>query len=513
MAVLTILTILFSLACIALWFSLKNAKRNPPLPPGPPAEPLIGHFRLIPQNNQEMAFYKWGKIYGDVIHIHFLGRSIIVLNSVQAATDLLDKRSANYSDRPAFPLLSFMGWSEELSLVLIRRGTQFPKHRRLLQNYLGKKEVVSYRSIQTQQTGILLRNLLSDDEERDSHIQRFSATIIISIAYGHQVTSADDPYLKVADRAFNVQRNAGEFGRTPVDFFPFLRHFPSWFPGAFYAGYARDNRSAIDDLHEYPITQVKRSMAEGKANPSFLTHHLDLLNQEGPDNVYTAEDIRGAAGIMYWAGADTTWSSLSIFFLAMTLHPECQVQAQEEIDAVIGSERLPTFEDRSSLPYVESLLQESLRWNSAAPLGVPHSSMEDDVYNGMFIPKDSIIIANTRAMTLDERVYSDPFKFNPSRFLPAPEGRGEPYPNGPFGFGRRICPGRHLADASLWIAVASILATITISKALDENGKEITPEVGFTDGITSHPHPYQCRIRARNERAKALVAQTSIWDS
>lgn len=65
-----------------------------------------------------------------------------------------------------------MGWSEELSLVLIRRGTQFPKHRRLLQNYLGKKEVVSYRSIQTQQTGILLRNLLSDDEERDSHIQR-----------------------------------------------------------------------------------------------------------------------------------------------------------------------------------------------------------------------------------------------------------------------------------------------------------------------------------------------------
>lgn len=126
MAVLTILTILFSLACIALWFSLKNAKRNPPLPPGPPAEPLIGHFRLIPQNNQEMAFYKWGKIYGtwfpathnhvtglifllilgDVIHIHFLGRSIIVLNSVQAATDLLDKRSANYSDRPAFPLLS-----------------------------------------------------------------------------------------------------------------------------------------------------------------------------------------------------------------------------------------------------------------------------------------------------------------------------------------------------------------------------------------------------------------------
>jgi cytochrome P450 len=57
-----------------------------------------------------------------------------------------------------------------------------------------------------------------------------------------------------------------------------------------------------------------------------------------------------------------TWSSLSIFFLAMVLHPECQVRAQEEIKAIIGSERLPIFEDRSSLPYVESILQETLRF-------------------------------------------------------------------------------------------------------------------------------------------------------
>lgn len=105
-------------------------------------------------------------------------------------------------------------------------------------------------------------------------------------------------------------------------------------------------------------------------------------------------------------------------------------------------------------------------------------------------------------MTLDESVYTDPVSFNPARFLPKPEGNGEPYPSGPWGFGRRsvlylahiqslllmlghrICPGRHLAHASLWIAMASTLATMKVTKKLDANGKEITPDIAFTSGIT-----------------------------
>jgi len=84
----------------------------------------------------------------------------------------------------------------------------------------------------------------------------------------------------------------------------------------------------------------------------------------------------------------------------MVLHPECQVKAQEEIDAVIGSGRLPEFADRDSLPYVECIVQETLRWHQAVPLGLPHSSLEDDVYKGMFIPKGSLVIANMRCVLL-----------------------------------------------------------------------------------------------------------------
>ena len=71
----------------------------------------------------------------------------------------------------------------------------------------------------------------------------------------------------------------------------------------------------------------------------------------------------------------------------MTLHGEVQAKAQTEIDKVIGSDRLPTFEDRRSLPYVEAVYREVLRWRPVAPLGFPRYSTADDVYKGLYIPK------------------------------------------------------------------------------------------------------------------------------
>lgn len=106
-------------------------------------------------------------------------------------------------------------------------------------------------------------------------------------------------------------------------------------------------------------------------------------------------------------------STIRTFFLCMILYPDAQARAQAEIDAVIGSDRLPTLSDRNSLPYVWALVLELFRWGPATPqgntvyylcflslrlqgihLGAPHRLTEDDVYKGYFIPKGTIIIAN-----------------------------------------------------------------------------------------------------------------------
>ncbi|KAJ7674357.1 cytochrome P450 [Mycena rosella] len=168
----------------------------------------------------------------------------------------------------------------------------------------------------------------------------------------------------------------------------------------------------------------------------------------------------------------------------MILHPECQVTAQKEIDSVVGDLRLPDFGDRDNLPFVECILQEILRWNPAIPLGVPHRTMEDDLYRGMLIPKGALVFPNIKAMALDARVYSQPTVFYPERYLPKPAGNGEPhFINIAFGFGRRVCTGRYLAENSVWIAIATILASCTITNAVDEHGEIIVPENVLSDGL------------------------------
>ena len=80
----------------------------------------------------------------------------------------------------------------------------------------------------------------------------------------------------------------------------------------------------------------------------------------------TVSNIEGLSRIVF---VFQIQSALSIAFFCVALHPAAQKRAQEEIDRVVGTERLPTFEDRDSLPYVEALWRETLRWRPALPVG------------------------------------------------------------------------------------------------------------------------------------------------
>ena len=147
----------------------------------------------------------------------------------------------------------------------------------------------------------------------------------------------------------------------------------------------------------------------------------------------------------------------------MLAYPEVQSRAHAELDEVIGSARPPTFADLPSLPYIRAMVTETLRWSSAVFFGLPHASTEDDWYEGAFIPKGTICFQNTRVLNFNTEVYgSDAAEFNPARYLdeegrvvPMEEGRGEGHSS--FGFGRRVCPGRFVAEGTLAIDFATLL--------------------------------------------------------
>jgi cytochrome P450 len=190
------------------------------------------------------------------------------------------------------------------------------------------------------------------------------------------------------------------------------------------------------------------------------------------------------------AGAETTTGSIYWWMLAMVAFPETQRRAQAELDAVVGRNRVPSFADLPNLPYLRAMVKEVLRWRSVLPVGIPHCSIEDDWYEGMFIPKGSMCIVNVWVCNHDPAVYgADAARFDPSRHL-TPDGRAlAPGPQDTqdeghvvYGFGKRICVGRHVANDTMFIAFAVMLWAMELRPAQDERGRDIPVDVdGYLD--------------------------------
>jgi len=173
----------------------------------------------------------------------------------------------------------------------------------------------------------------------------------------------------------------------------------------------------------------------------------------------------------------------------MIAFPEVQRQAQEELDAVVGRDRLPTFADAPRLPYVRAIIKEILRWRPTVSFALPHVATEEDWYEGMYIPKGAMCIPNLWHCNHDRAVFGeDAAEFRPERHL---DEHGELLP-GPvetyqaghvgFGFGRRICVGKDLANESLFINTVRTLWAAKLARPRDERGKEVPLDIGTMVG-------------------------------
>ncbi|RXW23128.1 hypothetical protein EST38_g2725 [Candolleomyces aberdarensis] len=198
--------------------------------------------------------------------------------------------------------------------------------------------------------------------------------------------------------------------------------------------------------------------------------------------------------------------------LGLLEHPEVLKKAQVQLDSVVKPGHLPDLDDEPSLPYITAIMKEALRWREVTPFGVPHALSTDDEYKGYHIPAGTIVIANQWAMLHDENVYTDPFEFNPDRFINPETGkidysRARDPGHACFGFGRRICPGRFMALESLWLSIASLIATFDIEKAKTKvtlpSGEEVERTVELT-------HEYDaalvaCLFKPRSEEKAELI--------
>ncbi|EAW12907.1 cytochrome P450 [Aspergillus clavatus NRRL 1] len=495
---------LILLVLIILPASVLIYKRLTPrnLPPSPPGDFFLGHLRRIPSSHAEYQYAKWSRTYNsDILSLRMLTRCVIVVNSVDAAHALLKKPTA--ADRPRFALYEIMGWG--ITLTFLRSSSpRFKLHRRLLQRSFSPSMCKDYRPIQMQEIRAAVAQIRSHPETWEVSLRRFAIAVVMRIGFGMDSAQAGG-FVDLATAVEEATGRGGVPGFSVVDAVPALRWIPVCVAkrvGMLWGlVHAQQMRGAVEEFHNGPwgMMEEKLRAGTGETGSSFLGMHL----REGKVGV---EDLKGAAGTIAIAGGNTTFATIVVCILNLMLQPGVQARARAELDGVLGVDarglplRLPTFEDRERLPFLERVIQETTRWAPLSPLGIPHAMSAEESVGGLTIPRGAVVYANAWAMTHDERVYAEPERFDPDRYL-----RGEPLPEGPFGFGRRVCPGQHLALTGVYIAMATLLATVSWRCPVDEAGREKRPEVQFSDGLSGVPDRFECEMQARDAESKEVL--------
>ncbi|KAI0121272.1 cytochrome P450 [Xylariales sp. AK1849] len=503
----------FALFLVATYFwivpnAIKDSRRWH-LPPGPRGLPLVGNlFDLAESSEVQHKVRKWHQQFGDIFYTKIGGSDYVWLSSPETVRDLMDRKSNIYSSRPPLPLAQDVASAGRRQLFMAY-GPQWRQLRKHGHALLNTTAAIKYQPIQDFESKQVLRDLLDSPDKFYTINRRYSASVIMLVAYGYRIPSFDDPLIK---KIYTVLDNLTAMtapGAHAVDSFPSLAALPEFLLGNWYTHAKRiyEHDSVVYmDLWE----RLKREVDSGTARDCFCKDfYLNDPAKNGIDDLLAAYTCGG----LVEAGSETTATTLNNWILAMILFPETARKAQEEIDSVVGDDRLPSWDDEKQLPYVRAMIKEVLRWRPVNQFGMFHATSAEDWYAGYFIPKGTIVVLNWWAIHRDPRLFEDPDKFNPARYLDKPFPAAE-YINVAdpcdrdhftYGAGRRVCPGVHVAERSLFINIVRVLWGFHISKSRDANGASIEPTTKMVPGFLTVPLPFECTIKPRSARHEELM--------
>ncbi|KAM0790540.1 hypothetical protein ACM66B_003409 [Microbotryomycetes sp. NB124-2] len=476
--------------------SNKGQPKGKPLP-GPKGVPVFGNMFQLPKSRPWVKMEEWTREYGPIYKLKLGRREMVVLGRADVALALLDKRSAIYSSRPRMIMTGELV-SRGLRMTFMPYGDLWRRQRKLLHQLTSPKAAASYEPIQEQESAQIVRDMIKDPKGYWGHCQRYAGSTIMQVGFNKRAPTPDHHAITEMRAVNEEMTKTAVAGRYIVDSLPFLNHLPRPL-----APWKREADALFDKtltLFSKYFNEVREKVADGDDTHCFTKEILRQQSAYGLKN----EEAVFLAGAMFGAGSDTTSDGISTFLLTMVAHPHALKKAQAELDAVIGHSRMPEFSDQPDLVYCNAVVKEVLRWRTIIAGGLCHSTTEDDVYDGYFIPKGTTVLANHWAIHLDPVMYPDPETFNPERFIT--DGKLNDLRHFAFGFGRRICPGMHIAERSLYIVFSRLMWACNILHAKDEHGNEVPIDINnFSEGFSSHPVGFKCDIQARGPWVNEVV--------
>ncbi|KZT09665.1 cytochrome P450 [Laetiporus sulphureus 93-53] len=526
------------------------------LPPGPRGISFFGNLfqvhalRPHPQASHTildcLSFLEWAQQYGEIFHLKMGFGHMIVLNTAEAADELLANRSKIYSSR-ATPHVAQDIVSDGQRMVFMSYTREWKVLRRTLQSILGPGPSKRLRKMQELESRVVIYDLLShaDQSVREIHLQgpngevperhwfalvrRYTTSVVLHMAYGHRVHRlSNNPELhKIYDVLGNITCVA-QPGNYLADAFSSLRKLPD-----FLAPWRVDARKMHlweMELWGKLFADCRAALENGIPRAGFVASYLQSRAEAGLQHLAGNGVTPGGsgwirdkllaytAGSVLEAGSDTTATTIQIFVMLMLHNPKALKQARQEIDEVVGMDRMPTYEDEEKLPWLVACIKETLRRRPPTIMGVPHRVDEDDIYNGYFIPKGSTVVGNVWAIHMNPERFPNPKAFMPERFYEP--GKPSRWGSGPdsqdrdhyaFGWGRRFCQGSHISEASLFIVLSRLIWGVEFSAPIDpQTGKPKLPDIDdevktWSEGFISVPRIYPVAFKARSDKHASII--------
>ncbi|KIJ21384.1 hypothetical protein PAXINDRAFT_164896 [Paxillus involutus ATCC 200175] len=458
-----------------------KARKRLPLPPGPPGHWLFGN--AFPRANQSQQFAQWINQYGPVISLRIGPKVMIIIGRHQESVDIMEKEGGLLADRPRAVAAGEI-MSRGLRMILAPAGEQFRRLRRAAHTHLQAKAAESYGPIQMQAARDVIFDILRDPKRHQAHANRYAASVILRVTYGKSTaTETDAPEIVMIHKMLKRFQMLMRPGALLIERYPILKYVP------FYASYLTTWRKEESKLFHDQLDRVAKELKTGAAGPSFARYLLENQNT----HKLSDEEMAYLAGSLFGAGSDTTAVAIMVVVMAAACHPEAQDIVQEELDNVIGRDRAPTFDDYNALPQIQAFMLECLRWRPVTTLGFAHRALTDIPYKDFCIPEGAIVFGNHWAISRDPEVYPNPDKFDPQRWLGNDGKIRDDLKFPSFGFGRRICPGQHIANRSIFINAALLLWSFRVTQ--DPNSP--IDDKGFVDGVIAHPKPFDACFAPR----------------
>ncbi|XP_065111349.1 cytochrome P450 1C2 [Paramisgurnus dabryanus] len=484
------------LCCLEACFWFRNQRVRKRLP-GPFAWPLVGNaMQLGPMPH--ITFSKLAEKYGNVYQIRLGNSDVVVLNGEAVIREALLQHAAEFAGRPDF--VSFRSVSGGNGMTFNSYSKRWKIHRKIAlstirafssANSQTKKAFemnITAEAVELIQTFLKL-SLKNQYFNPSNELIIAAANIICALCFGKRYGHDDQEFKALLCRVNKFSETVG--AGSLVDVMPWLQSFPNPVRNVF---------QTFKDLNKDYFSFIRRKVMEHRQtyDPKVIRDMSDAIigaiDYADAETGLTEAHTEATVADLIGAGLETVSTTLHWMLLLLVKYPSIQSKLQEEIDKVVGRDRLPSIEDKSNLVYLDAFIHETMRHTSLVPVTIPHSTTSDVTIEGLRIPKDTVVFINQWSVNHDPQKWRDPHIFNPSRFLDENGDLDKELTNSVmiFSVGKRRCIGEQIAKVEVFLIVATLLHQLSFER---DPAQDLTLNCSY--GLTLKPHFYQISVKPR----------------